>query len=182
MDPISSAPPSALAAATPAASTAAGTSASARSYLDFDGLGQLKGQAHQDAKSATRETAQQFEGLFIQMMMKSMREASFKSELNESSAKDTFEGMFDKEVSVQMAKRNTLGLADMLAKNMVAPEVKAPSTASVLEAREAGLPLHASTAAKAVSLQALPPSLRPLQRPGPIPLLSPKGRIEGSGL
>jgi flagellar protein FlgJ len=44
------------------------------SYLDFDGLGQLKGQARQDAKSAIRETAQQFEALFLQMMMKSMRE------------------------------------------------------------------------------------------------------------
>ena len=46
------------------------TSSTTRSYLDFDGLGQLKGQARQDAKSALRETAQQFEALFLQMTMK----------------------------------------------------------------------------------------------------------------
>ena len=31
---------------------------STNSYLDFDGLGQLKGQARQNAKGAIRETAQ----------------------------------------------------------------------------------------------------------------------------
>ena len=48
---------------------------SPNSYLDFDGLGQLKGQARTDAKSAIKETAQQFEALFLQMMMKSMRDS-----------------------------------------------------------------------------------------------------------
>ena len=70
------------------------------SYLDFDGLGQLKGQARLDAKSAIKQTAQQFEALFLQMMMKSMRESIVKSELSESNTMETFEGMFDKEVSV----------------------------------------------------------------------------------
>ena len=40
-------------------------SPSTNSYLDFDGLGQLKGQARKDAKGALRETAQQFEALFF---------------------------------------------------------------------------------------------------------------------
>ena len=73
------------------------------SYLDFGALGKLKGQARSDAKSATREAAQQFEALFLQMMLKSMRDASVKSDLNESAAKDTFEAMFDKEISLAMA-------------------------------------------------------------------------------
>ena len=73
MDPLSNALP-------PAATTAGVTG----SYLDFGGLGKLKGQARTDAKAATRETAQQFEAMFLQMMMKTMRDAMPKSDLVES--------------------------------------------------------------------------------------------------
>jgi Rod binding domain-containing protein len=173
----------------PAANAALGGTGTG-SYLDFDALGRLKGKAAKDGKSAARETAQQFEALFLQMMMKSMRDASFKSDLVESQAKDTFEGMFDKEVSLAMAKKNTLGLADMLIKNMPDPavqaanaqaikdlqeqQVQAPSsTASVLQAR--------ATAGKGFSLlvpQAAPLSLQPVAQSalplprvgGPMPL------------
>jgi flagellar protein FlgJ len=157
------------------------------SYLDFSNLGRLKGQAAKDGKSAVRETAQQFEALFLQMMMKSMRDASFKSDLVESQAKDTFEGMFDKEVSLAMAKKNTLGLADMLIKNMPDPAVQAAnakaiqdiqaqqagSTASFLQARAnagKGIPLAPAEAAP-LSLRPAEQSALPLPRTGgPLPL------------
>ena len=111
---------------------------STRSYLDFEGLGQLKGQARQDAKSATRETAQQFEAMFIQMMMKSMRESVMKSDLSENAPLETYQGMFDKEVSMQLAKRNSMGLADMLFKNLEQMEADKMSTADILKMREEG--------------------------------------------
>ena len=111
---------------------------STRSYLDFEGLGQLKGQARQDAKSATRETAQQFEAMFIQMMMKSMRESVMKSDLSENAPLETYQGMFDKEVSMQLAKRNSMGLADMLVKNLEQMEAAKMSTADILKMREEG--------------------------------------------
>ena len=128
------------------------SSTSPSSYLDFDGLGQLKGQARTDAKGAIRETAQQFEALFLQMMMKSMRDASFKSDLVESGGKETFEAMFDKEVSVQLAKRNSLGLADMLVRNLESQQANMATTAEILQQRQdtskvpaqKGLPLHPS--------------------------------------
>lgn len=175
MDPINNANSS-----LPAAS-----SVTPRSYLDFDGLGKLKGQARQDAKAATQETAQQFEGLFIQMMMKSMREATVKSDLSESSAKDTFEGMFDKEVATQMAKRNTLGIADMLVKNM--PVANAPSTADMLQAHNAGASKgmaldRGQTAPKGYSLKAPVQSVLPLQRPGPMSLLGTQGLLDKGAL
>jgi flagellar protein FlgJ len=173
----------------PAANAALGGTGTG-SYLDFDALGRLKGKAAKDGKSAARETAQQFEALFLQMMMKSMRDASFKSDLVESQAKDTFEGMFDKEVSLAMAKKNTLGLADMLIKNMPDPavqaanaqaikdlqeqQVQAPSsTASVLQARATtgkGFSLLAPQASP-LSLQPVAQSALPLPRVGgPMPL------------
>ena len=113
-----------------------------KSYLDFAGLGELRGQAQQNQDKALKESAQQFEGLFIQMMMKSMREASMKDEENQSSGMDTFENMFDKEISVQMAKRGALGVADFMAK-AVKQQIATPTAAEVLNARQPkGMPLH----------------------------------------
>jgi Rod binding domain-containing protein len=114
----------------------------AKSYLDFSGLGELRGQAQQNQDKALKESAQQFEGLFIQMMMKSMREASMKDEENQSSGMDTFENMFDKEISVQMAKRGSMGVADFMAK-AVKQQIATPTAAEVLNARQPkGMPLH----------------------------------------
>ena len=154
-----------------------------KSYLDFDGLGQLKAQARQDAKGALRETAQQFEALFLQMMMKSMREAIVKSDDSEDSGKATFEGMFDREVSVQMAKRNTVGLADMLVKNM--PQTETPSTAALLEARSAAIPApmaldRAQLAVKSFALKTQQQSALPLPRAAGMPLNSPHMLLDRS--
>ena len=113
-----------------------------KSYLDFAGLGELRGQAQQNQDKALKESAQQFEGLFIQMMMKSMREASMKDEENQSSGMETFENMFDKEISVQMAKRGAMGVADFMAK-AVKQQIATPSAAEVLNARQTqGMPLR----------------------------------------
>ena len=148
---------------------------STRSYLDFEGLGQLKGQARQDAKSATRETAQQFEAMFIQMMMKSMRESVMKSDLSENAPLETYQGMFDKEVSMQLAKKNSMGLADMLVKNLEQQQAATVSTAEMLKMREEGglpKPKPISLTPKETAIP-LNKDQRPefkLPKSGPIPL------------
>ena len=115
----------------------------AKSYLDFSGLGELRGQAQQNQDKALKESAQQFEGLFIQMMMKSRREASMRNEENQSSGMDTFENMFDKEISVQMSKRSALGVADYMAKAVKQQIATTPSALEVLNARQTqGMPLR----------------------------------------
>ena len=90
------------------------------SYLDFNGLANLRGQANQNNPQALKQTAQQFEGIFIQMMLKSMRDANsvMKSDLNNSSEMNTFQDMYDKELSVEMSKRNSMGFADMIVKQL----------------------------------------------------------------
>ena len=89
-----------------------------QSSIDFAGMGSLRGQAQQKTKKATRETATQFEAMFIHEMLKSMRQTIEKSDLNGSDAEDTFQEMYDRELSQQLAKRNTLGVADMLVKHL----------------------------------------------------------------
>ena len=115
-----------------------------RSYTDFTGLGELRGKAQKDQNSALKESAQQFEGLFIQMMLKSMREANepMKDEENKSHALETFEGMFDKEVSLQMSKRGALGVADFMERAVKQQQAPAPSTDALLKSRGKGMALN----------------------------------------
>ena len=42
-------------------------------YSDFAGLAKLREQARNESPEAAREAAQQFEALFVQMMLQSMR-------------------------------------------------------------------------------------------------------------
>jgi Rod binding domain-containing protein len=153
-----------------------------RSYLDFEGLGQLKGQARADSKSALRQTAQQFEALFLQMTMKSMRDSVIKSDLIESNTSDQFESMFDKEVSVQLSKRNSMGLADMLVKSLESRQASTPVTADVLKSRDpagqAGMALN--PAQLGMPLQAAKKLMNDLPRPqGAMLLTAPKRSING---
>ncbi len=150
---------------------------STRSYLDFEGLGQLRGKAAKDGKSALRETAQQFEAMFLQQMMKSMREASFKSDLLQSDSADTFESMYDREVAMALSKRNAIGLADMLVDAQTRQMSSVKSTAEALQARAAGtdadkskaIPLQRAASGLPLQVPVLP--LSALPRPGqPIPL------------
>jgi Rod binding domain-containing protein len=117
---------------------------SSKSYTDFSGLGELRGKAQQNQDKALKETAQQFEGLFIQMMMKSMREANapMKDEDNQSQAMDTFEGMFDKEVSLQMSKRGAMGVGAFMERAVKQQGTPQPSTEALLKARGKGMPLN----------------------------------------
>ncbi len=141
----------------------------AKSYLDFSGLGELRGKAQRKDDQALRETAQQFEALFIQMMLKSMREANnvMKGDLVQSDAMETFEGMYDKEMSVQMSKRNTLGFADNLVRQ-VKQMAAQPSTADMLKLNvPQGLPLNPAQLPMQLQRGAKPmplvqPELKPL--------------------
>jgi len=149
-----------------------------QSALDFQGLGQLRGQAAQDGNKAIRETAQQFESMFIEMMMKSMRESVEKSDLNESAAEDTFQGMFDKEVAHKMAQRGTVGIADMLVKDHERRSAM-QSTAEALQKLDGspaqGIPLHQPEKSFPLPKDQAPgialppaPALKPLQGFAPI--------------
>ena len=163
---------------------------SPQSYLDFSGLGELRHRAAKDGEGALRETAKQFEALFIQMMMKSMRESIEKSELSESSTMDTFQGMFDKEVSVQLAKKNSMGLADMLVKNLEQQQANIATTADILKQRQDPAAFNAAAKGMALNPKSMGMSMDKLSdKPGGIalpkaqilPLNLPPRPISGSG-
>jgi flagellar protein FlgJ len=104
----------------------------------------LRGKAQQNQDKALKESAQQFEGLFIQMMMKSMREANapMKDEDNQSQAMETFEGMFDKEVSLQMSQRGAMGVGAYMERAVRQQGLPLPSTQALLNARGQSIQLN----------------------------------------
>ena len=89
---------------------------SSQSHHDFAGLTELRARAKNKDETAVKEVGQKFEALFIQMMLKSFREASkpLKSDLMGSSAQDTFEEMYHQELSQVMSQRGSLGVAQWL--------------------------------------------------------------------
>ena len=127
---------------------------SAKSYLDFAGLGNLKARAKRDDASAAQEVGQQFEAMFIQMIFKSMREANapLKSDLMGSSSQDTFEQMYHEELSQVMAQKGTFGMGKWLS-----DQVQGTSPTQAIEAYEqmpsTGLPLQNAPAAKPITLE-----------------------------
>lgn len=58
--------------------------------------------------------AQQFEAVFLRQMISSMRSASLGDDILGSDASNQFRDMADANTADQMAKRGTLGVADML--------------------------------------------------------------------
>lgn len=107
---------------------------SSGTYLDFNALAQLKGDAARDPSKAVRKTAEQFEAYFIQQMMKSMRDTIEKSDLVEGGNMEMYQDLMDKELSVSMAKRGGMGLADMMERQM--NQAQAMSTQDALRQRQ----------------------------------------------
>lgn len=85
--------------------------------LDMSGFQRLQHTARVDPEAGVDGAAQQFEALFIQMMMKSMRDATPSSALMNSSATDTYQSMLDQQWSQVMASRG-MGLADVLVQQL----------------------------------------------------------------
>lgn len=86
--------------------------------LDPTALGGLKLAAQREDPEAVRESAQQFEALMIQRVMKEMRASAGDDGVFGSSQMDTYYDMFDKQVAVDMAEKGGLGLADMLVRQL----------------------------------------------------------------
>ena len=65
-----------------------------------------------------KSACQDFESVFLNMILKDMRNTIPKDSLyDDTSAEDTFQGMLDEQYSKEMAKKGT-GLADMMYKQL----------------------------------------------------------------
>lgn len=81
--------------------------------MDAQQLAQLKTDSQRRPDEAAKAVATQFEALFLQQMMKSMREAGGESVFFNSNAMKTYTEMFDQQMSSELASKG-IGLADRL--------------------------------------------------------------------
>ncbi len=81
---------------------------------DANSLGKLKLQAGRDSPAAIRETAKQFESLFMRELIKSMREATMKSGMLDNPGSDLGTDLLDQQFAVQMSGQPG-GLSDLIA-------------------------------------------------------------------
>jgi len=96
-------------------SNALNTSASLA--IDTQSLAQLKAQASQSPDKALKAAAQQFEAVFMNMMLKSMRDATSQDGLMDNDQSRMFTSMLDQQLSQTMSSRG-IGLADMMVKQL----------------------------------------------------------------
>ncbi|MDQ2696198.1 MAG: flagellar assembly peptidoglycan hydrolase FlgJ [Pseudomonadota bacterium] len=88
-------------------------------YTDFSALTRLKAAAADGGPEALRETARQFEALFINMMLSSMR-ATVPDDggLLEGRHGALYQDLFDRQVSVDLARSGQFGIADLLVRQL----------------------------------------------------------------
>ncbi|HCI13441.1 MAG: flagellar rod assembly protein/muramidase FlgJ [Gallionellales bacterium GWA2_60_142] len=90
---------------------------SAKLALDTQSLEQLRAQARQSPDQALKAAAQQFESVFLNMMLKSMREATPQDGMFDSEQTRMFTGMLDQQLAQSMAGRG-VGLADIMVQQL----------------------------------------------------------------
>ena len=114
--------------------------------VDSRALDALKRDAARDPRAAVKKAAQQFEALFMQMVLKSMRDATPKSGLLDSSANEMYTGMLDQQLAGKIAASGT-GLAELIAKQLtrhMQPAVgQAPSAVGSTQSAASAMPAPA---------------------------------------
>jgi flagellar protein FlgJ len=101
----------------------AAPSSAASTYTDLNGLAALKNAPTSPA--AIRAVSQQVEALFLQMMLKSMRDAAAGEGEPDSNETSMYQDMFDKQVALSLSKHTDLGIARLFERQLG----KAPQTA-----------------------------------------------------
>jgi flagellar protein FlgJ len=91
---------------------------SGRFALDSQSIDKLRLQSRQDPGKALKTVAQQFESVFLNMMMKSMREASPQDGPLDSDQTRFYTEMFDRQLTQKLSSGKGIGLADMIVKQM----------------------------------------------------------------
>lgn len=130
-----------------------------RMAADANSLNNLKYAARDNSPESIKAAAVQFEALMINMMLKSMRDATPKESMFDSEQSRTFTSMLDQQLSQQIANRGT-GLADMLARQLQGSLTSVPPEAlDSLAPTPRSMPLNASQSAASAN-QALPQNAR----------------------
>jgi flagellar protein FlgJ len=89
-----------------------------RFALDVQGFDAMRAQAHANPREAMKSAAKQFDAVFTQMMLKSMRDATPSDGPFDSHDTATFTSMMDQQLAQQMSSKG-IGVADAMLKQLM---------------------------------------------------------------
>jgi flagellar protein FlgJ len=125
----------------PALGVAPIDTSAATTYSDVNGLAALK--RDPNSPEAISAVAKQVEALFLQMMLKSMRDATSAEETN-SNEMGMYQDMFDKQVALSISQHTDLGISRLLKRQLAGkPAAAAPKLAPGLPTASAAAPTSA---------------------------------------
>ena len=128
-------------------------------FTDFAALTRLKAAARTDRHAATSKVARQFETIFTQMMLKSMRSASFGQGILDSEQSKQYRDLADSQLAMSLSTHGKgLGIAAMLERQLRGHEDKTADASANAHALNA-LPGRPA-AMQAYALDAAQPSSR----------------------
>lgn len=138
--------------------------------MDSRGLAALRQQAKAAPGESLRAVAGQFEALFMQMLLKSMREALPQDGPFASETTKTYTAMFDQQMAQELAKKG-VGIADMLVKQLSPRATEAAAGAG----KEAGATGKGAGEGAGAAFAGIPPRsvTRALAAPAPSAAASP---------
>lgn len=87
-------------------------------YTDFHGFTEMRREAREQSSESVKQVAKQFESLFVQMMLKSMRDAVPEGGLFNSNQEKLYRDMFDKQLSMNIASGQGVGLAAVIERQL----------------------------------------------------------------
>ncbi|MFM2253476.1 MAG: hypothetical protein RJB68_1813 [Pseudomonadota bacterium] len=128
---------------------------------DARSLSALKAGADKATPDTIRETAKQFESLFMRELLKSMREATMKSGMLDNAGSDLGTDLFDQQMSVSMSGQPG-GLSDLIAQQL---------------SRQMGVEMPGSTVGMANST-----NLQPVKAPDTLTPKSSVGKLTASDM
>jgi peptidoglycan hydrolase FlgJ len=120
----------------------AATTTSADTYTNLSGLAALKKDSN--SPQTLRAVAQQVDALFLQMMLKSMRDASADQGDPASNEMGMYQDMFDKQISLSLSQHGGLGLGTLLTRQLSSGAAPASTPASPASAPTPARPAPAS--------------------------------------
>lgn len=90
----------------------------ARAAFDVGITQDLRNQFRTNPQAGLKAAAQQFEAMFLQMMLKSMRDAVPQGGMLDSEQSRFYTGMLDQQLAQNLSKEGSLGLAKMMERQM----------------------------------------------------------------
>jgi flagellar protein FlgJ len=140
--------------------------------LDPQGLTRLKADLQRPSQETAREVAKQFEALFVQTMLKSMRASMAGDALIGGEQEAQYRDLLDNQLSLNMAQGRGLGLAPVIERQLLANMgLSQPEAAPV----RADLPRYRAAAVRSIAPEPTPAASAPAAAVNP-PAVGAKGQ------